>query len=253
MWKLFKDNPLTFKNAFFSADLPQFSPDNPPMNNITPAPFIAPRCRTPLTELYRDSHIVVVNKPAGLLSVPGKPPNHLDSAQSRLLAINPETRVVHRLDMSTSGLMVFALNADSHRALNRQFQDRIVSKEYIAEVWGKLTCPKGKIELPLRCDWPNRPRQMVDVDSGKPSLTLYETVDNPRAQFDRVLLKPVTGRSHQLRVHLAELGHPILGCEFYAHPQAQQASERLNLHATRLSFIHPLTGKPVTFTSEAPF
>ena len=94
---------------------------------------------------------------------------------------------------------------------------------------------------------------MVDVDSGKPSLTLYETVDNPRAQFDRVLLKPVTGRSHQLRVHLAELGHPILGCEFYAHPQAQQASERLNLHATRLSFIHPLTGRPLTFASEAPF
>ena len=192
-------------------------------------------------------------KPAGLLSVPGKPPNHLDSALSRLFDINPETRVIHRLDTFTPGLMIFALTANSQRALNRQFQDRTVSKEYIAEVWGKLAYPQGKIELPLRCDWPNRPRQMVDFESGKQSLTLYETVDNPRAQFDRVLLKPVTGRSPQLRVHLAKLGHPISGgCEFYAHPQAQQASERLKLHATRLSFIHPLTFEPEMFTSEAP-
>lgn len=165
-------------------------------------------------ELYRDNHIMV--KPACLLSVPGKPPNHLDSALSRPFAINPETRVIHRLDTFTSGLMIFALTANSQRALNRQFQDRTVSKEYIAEVWGKLAYP--------------------------------------RAQFDRVLLKPVTGRSHQLRVHLAKLGHPIPGgCEFYTHPQAQQASERLKLHATRLSFIHPLTCEPETFTSEAPF
>lgn len=223
------------------------------MNENTPVPFVVPHCQHPLTELYRDNHLVVVNKPAGLLSVPGKPPNDQDSAYSRLLAINPQTRVVHRLDMSTSGLMVFALSADSHRALSRQFQERTVSKEYIAEVWGKLACPEGKIELPLRCDWPNRPRQMVDFELGKPSLTLYQTQANPRVAFDRVLLKPVTGRSHQLRVHLAELGHPILGCEFYAHPQAQQASERLNLHATRLSFSHPLTGEPKTFTSEVPF
>lgn len=215
--------------------------------------FIVPRCLAPLAELYRDDQIVVVNKPAGLLSVPGKPPNHQDSALSRLMAVEAQTRVVHRLDMSTSGLMVFALDADSHRALNRQFQNRTVNKEYIAEVWGKLAHPEGKIELPLRCDWPNRPRQMVDFELGKPSLTLYETVANPRTEFDRVLLKPITGRSHQLRVHLAELGHPILGCEFYAHPRAQHASERLNLHATMLSFSHPLTNRPMTFTSETPF
>jgi len=223
------------------------------MNETITASFIVPHCVAPLVELYRDNHIVVVNKPAGLLSVPGKPPNDQDSAQSRLMAINPQTRVVHRLDMSTSGLMVFALHADSHRALNQQFQHRTVGKEYIADVWGRLAQQEGKIELPLRCDWPNRPRQMVDHELGKPSLTLYETVANPRAEFDRVLLKPVTGRSHQLRVHLAEIGHPILGCEFYAHAQAQQASERLHLHATRLSFSHPLTNKLMTFTSEAPF
>lgn len=223
------------------------------MNETITASFIVPLCVAPLVELYRDDQIVVVNKPAGLLSVPGKPPNHQDSALSRLMAVESQTRVVHRLDMSTSGLMVFALDANSHRALNQQFQNRTVNKEYIAEVWGKLTDPEGKIELPLRCDWPNRPRQMVDFELGKPSLTLYKTVANPRTEFDRVLLKPITGRSHQLRVHLAELGHPILGCEFYAHPQAQRASERLNLHATMLSFSHPLSDKPMTFTSEAPF
>lgn len=146
-------------------------PDNPPLNDITSATFVAPppRCQA-LTELYRDNHIVV--KPAGLLSVPGKPPNHLDRVLSRLFAINPETRVIHRLDTFTSGLMTFALTANSQRVLNRQFQDRTVSKEYIAKVWGKLAYPQGKIELPLRCDWPNRPRQMVDFESGKQSLTL---------------------------------------------------------------------------------
>ncbi|WP_422491101.1 pseudouridine synthase [Endozoicomonas sp. ALE010] len=215
--------------------------------------FIVPCCNEPLSELYRDECIVVVNKPAGLLSVPGKPPNHNDSALSRLRTINPQTRVVHRLDMSTSGLMVFGLDADSHRTLSRQFQDRTVAKEYIADVWGKLAQPEGKIELPLRCDWPNRPRQMVDHELGKPSLTHFQVIDNQRPAFDRVLLKPVTGRSHQLRVHLAELGHPILGCEFYAHPAARQASQRLNLHATRLGFTHPLTGEPMVFVSEAPF
>lgn len=217
------------------------------------ATFIVPLCKEPLTELYRDRSIVVVNKPAGLLSVPGKSPNHEDSALSRLQKINPETRVVHRLDMSTSGLMVFGLDADSHRALSRQFQDRTVAKEYMAEVWGKLAEPQGTIELPLRCDWPNRPRQMVDHELGKPSLTLFQAMNNRRPEFGRVRLKPITGRSHQLRVHLAELGHPILGCEFYAHPGAQQASKRLHLHATRLGFTHPVSGEAMTFESEAPF
>ncbi|USE37092.1 pseudouridine synthase [Endozoicomonas sp. SCSIO W0465] len=215
--------------------------------------FIVPFCNEPLTELYRDECIVVVNKPAGLLSVPGKPPNHEDSALSRLQKINPETRVVHRLDMSTSGLMVFALDADSHRALSRQFQNRTVTKAYIADVWGKLAEAEGKVELPLRCDWPNRPKQMVDHELGKPSLTFFQVIDNQKPTSDRVLLEPVTGRSHQLRVHLAELGHPILGCEFYAHFAAQQASQRLNLHATNLGFAHPITGAPMAFESEAPF
>ena len=215
--------------------------------------FIVPPCREELAELYRDDHIVVVNKPAGLLSVPGKPPNDRDSALGRLLQINPETRVVHRLDMSTSGLMVFGLTADSHRNLSRQFQDRIVSKGYIAEVWGIPQQARGEVNLPIRCDWPNRPRQMVDHEQGKPSQTLFTVIENHRKQFARVWLEPITGRSHQLRVHMAELGYPILGCEFYAHKDARAASNRLHLHASKLSFRHPEFGENMDFDCPAPF
>ncbi|MGI9276025.1 MAG: pseudouridine synthase, partial [Endozoicomonas sp.] len=196
--------------------------------------------------------LVVVDKPSGLLSVPGRPPNDRDSALGRLQKIEPETRVVHRLDMSTSGLMVFGLHADSHRALSRQFQDREVSKGYEAEVWGIPQNKEGEIDLPLRCDWPNRPRQMVDHELGKSALTKFTRIDN-QGDHGRVWLKPVTGRSHQLRVHLAELGHPILGCEFYAHPEAKSAADRLHLHASLLSFRHPQTLEVMSFNSPAPF
>ncbi|WP_299733444.1 pseudouridine synthase [uncultured Endozoicomonas sp.] len=215
--------------------------------------YIVPDCHEPLTELYRDDHIVVVNKPSGLLSVPGKPPNDRDSALSRLQKINPETRVVHRLDMSTSGLMVFALNIESHRALSIQFQNREVEKEYIADVWGTLASPEGSVDLPLRCDWPNRPKQMVDFELGKPSLTHFHFLESKSDDIHRVLLKPVTGRSHQLRVHMAEIGHPIIGCEFYAHPAARYASERLHLHASRLLVYHPSTLERMGFVAQVSF
>ncbi|KEQ17585.1 pseudouridine synthase [Endozoicomonas numazuensis] len=214
--------------------------------------FIVPPCQDPLTELYRDSDLVVVEKPAGLLSVPGRPPNDKDSAHARLLAIEPETRVVHRLDMSTSGLMVFGLNADSHRELSRQFQDREVEKGYIAEVWGMPEQASGEISLPLICDWPNRPRQMVDYEQGKKALTRYQLMAGD-SSHGKVWLEPVTGRSHQLRVHMAEIGHPILGCEFYAHNEARAASERLHLHASLLIFKHPTTGESMKFESQPPF
>ncbi|MET4692887.1 pseudouridine synthase [Endozoicomonas lisbonensis] len=225
---------------------------------------IVPPCHEELRELYRDDHLVVVDKPAGLLSVPGRHPANFDSALSRLQAINPESRVVHRLDMSTSGVMVFALQADSHRALSRQFQDRLVSKGYTAEVWGTPAEQSGSVNLPMRCDWPNRPKQMVDHEQGKPALTHYTCINTcintcsnqhqeASSQNSRVWLEPVTGRSHQLRVHMAELGHPILGCEFYAHPEAYEASARLNLHATRLTFTHPALKELMTFEVPAPF
>ena len=215
--------------------------------------FIVPLCREDLTELYRDDYVVVVDKPAGLLSVPGKPPNDRDSALGRLQQINPQTRVVHRLDMSTSGIMVFGLTADSHRHLSRQFQERKVRKGYVAEVWDIPGDSEGEIDLPLRCDWPNRPRQMVDHELGKPSRTRFTLMENHREQFARVWLEPITGRSHQLRVHLAELGHPIIGCEFYAHDEAKAASERLHLHASELCFQHPASGENLKFNSPAPF
>lgn len=214
--------------------------------------YIVPPCTEELIELYRDTQVVVVNKPTELLSVPGRPPNDSDSALGRLQKINSESRVVHRLDMSTSGLMVFALDADSHRNLSRQFQDRKVKKGYVAEVWGKPDNPEGEINLPLRCDWPNRPRQMVDHELGKPSLTKYQLMTSD-SNHGRVWLEPVTGRSHQLRVHMAELGHPILGCEFYAHDEARQESSRLHLHASYLEFSHPLSNEQMTFNSPAPF
>ncbi|WP_252177049.1 pseudouridine synthase [Endozoicomonas sp. 4G] len=214
--------------------------------------FIAPPCQEPLTELYRDDELVVVVKPAGLLSVPGRPPNDHDSAHARLLAIEPETRVVHRLDMSTSGLMVFGLNAASHRELSRQFQDREVKKGYIAEVWGTPEQASGDVCLPLICDWPNRPKQRVDHELGKKALTRYRLMMG-NGPHGRVWLEPVTGRSHQLRVHMAELGHPILGCEFYAHDKARAASERLHLHASLLIFKHPATGETMKFESQPPF
>ena len=220
---------------------------------------IVPTCHEALRELYRDDYLVVVDKPAGLLSVPGRHPANFDSALSRLQTINPESRVVHRLDMSTSGVMVFALQADSHRALSRQFQDRLVSKGYTAEVWGTPAEQSGSVNLPMRCDWPNRPRQMVDHDQGKPALTHFTCINvhshhqETSSKTCRVWLEPVTGRSHQLRIHMAELGHPILGCEFYAHPEAYEASTRLNLHATRLTFTHPVLQESMTFEVPAPF
>ena len=142
-------------------------------------------------EIYRDDDIVVVDKPNELLSVPGRPPNHEDSALGRLIKINPESRVVHRLDMATSGLMVFALTADSHRHLSRQFQDRQVEKRYMADVWGQIASSRGSVDLPLRCDWPNRPRQMVDHELGKPSLTHYQVIESVHTGCDRVLLTPM--------------------------------------------------------------
>lgn len=216
-------------------------------------PFIAPPCHEELVELYRDDHIVVVNKPSGLLSVPGKPPNDVDSALARLQKINPATEVVHRLDMSTSGVMVYALTKAAHRHLNMQFRERTVEKSYIADVWGELEFTAGTVDLPLRCDWPNRPLQMVCYEHGKHALTHFEQIDSPRPSISRVLLKPVTGRSHQLRVHMQQLGNPIIGCEFYAHDEAKAASNRLHLHAMMLSFDHPRTGERLVFECAPDF
>ncbi|OEF22987.1 bifunctional tRNA pseudouridine(32) synthase/23S rRNA pseudouridine(746) synthase RluA [Vibrio rumoiensis] len=194
----------------------------------------------PWTEIvYQDEHILVANKPAGLLSVPGRLEEHYDSIWSRLRENYPNIEVVHRLDMATSGLMLFALTKEAERHIKKQFQYRLTHKIYYARVWGNVEQEQGEVNLPLICDWPNRPRQKVCDEHGKASLTQYQVVAR-EAQTTVVRLLPITGRSHQLRVHMMAIGHPIVGDEFYATPEAfDYSSERLQLHSAELSFYHP--------------
>lgn len=218
------------------------------MNN----PHIAPHCAEPVRILYSDAQFLMVEKPSGLLSVPGRHPKNKDSMISRVQAQHPSAQVVHRLDMDTSGLMVVALNADSHRHLSQQFEHRQTQKTYIAQVYGTPTPQTGTIHAPIICDWPNRPKQKICDLTGKPATTHYDIIDTHNGHA-RLKLTPITGRSHQLRIHLAHIGHPILGCAFYAHEQALHASPRLMLHAHTLGFHHPKTGHYLCFESTVPF
>lgn len=205
-----------------------------------------------LTILYQDDDILVLDKPSGLLSVAGRLAIHKDSLQTRVQRVFPTSQVVHRLDMSTSGLMIMALNKASHRHLSRQFQDRKIEKRYLARVFGKPTTDYGSIDLPLICDWVNRPKQKVDCDVGKPSLTNWKVLQS-NDQFSLVELEPVTGRSHQLRVHMQSIGHPILGDKFYAHKDALCLSSRLDLHAAYIKFMHPVTNDFLEFSIDIEF
>ena len=206
----------------------------------------------PLPVLYQDEQLIVVDKPAGLLSVPGRLPQHKDSLALRLQAEFPDALTVHRLDMDTSGLMVFAHGPEIHRALSMAFERKQVAKRYEALVWGSPSQEEGQINLPLIKDWPNRPRHMVDFDNGKPSQTLWKVLAR-EDEVTRVSLTPVTGRTHQLRIHMAEIGHGILGDCWYGSPESMSARHRLCLHACELSFEHPATGETLVFKSSAPF
>ncbi len=207
--------------------------------------------------LYVDDTLLVADKPSGLLAVPGRGADKQDSLAARVQARYPDALIVHRLDMATSGLMVMARGQAAQRALSRAFAAREVRKRYLAVVSGRLQAPHddwGRIDLPLICDWPNRPRQIVDHANGKPSVTRWRVLEHDEAgSCTRVELEPVTGRSHQLRVHLSELGHPILGDPLYAPPDAQAMAPRLLLHARSLGFAHPLTGEQLRFEIPAPF
>jgi len=207
-----------------------------------------------LDVVHVDESLLVVNKPSGLLSVPGRGAGMDDCLSSRIQAIYPEALAVHRLDMETSGLMVLARNKEMHRSLSILFENRQVEKRYLAIVDGALAESSGEIDLPLIGDWPNRPLQKVDHDIGKPSLTRYRVLAYATdSDTSRVELEPHTGRSHQLRVHLMSLGHPILGDSLYASPALQAKAGRLLLHATYLAFMHPLSSEPLAFSSPAPF
>lgn len=205
----------------------------------------------PLKVIHVDDDILILDKPSGLLSVPGRPVEHQDCLQHRARAAFPTSLQVHRLDMDTSGVMVFAMNPKAQRHIGLQFERRKTDKTYQALVWGQ---PKdtGTVDLPLIVDWPNRPLQMVDHERGKPAQTDWQVIAR-EAEFSRVHLMPLTGRSHQLRVHMLAIGHPILGDRFYAKSAALAASERLCLHAENLEIHHPSDGRRVKFTAECPF
>ncbi|MCR9108411.1 RluA family pseudouridine synthase [Marivita sp. XM-24bin2] len=206
---------------------------------------------TPLDILHEDHEILVVNKPAGLLSVPGKGPELADCLITRLEAVYPQVLLVHRLDRDTSGVMVFGLTPHAQRHLGLQFEKRQTKKTYLARVAGRLEPKTGTVDLPLIVDWPNRPLQKVDHESGKPAVTDWRVMKASDTE-SRVKLFPQTGRSHQLRVHMLALGHPILGDPLYA-PETADEYSRMMLHAEELRLRHPDGGEGVKFRVAAPY
>lgn len=215
-----------------------------------PAPLL-PRSLQP-DVLYADADLLVADKPAGLLSVPGRGEDKQDCLISRLQTDYAGARVVHRLDQDTSGLLVVARHADSHRELSRQFQAREIGKRYIALVVGRPAENGGHITWPLRYDPPTRPRHIVDVENGQPCHSEWQLLERHES-YARVALIPHTGRSHQLRVHMQALGHPIVGDTLYAPAHACVAGGRLCLHAETLEFTHPLSRARLRFHRPAPF
>ncbi len=206
---------------------------------------------TPLDVLHFDHELLLVNKPSGLLSVPGKGAHLADCLLSRVQATFAEALLVHRLDRDTSGVMVFAMTAHAQRHLGLQFEKRQVKKVYMARVYGRVAEREGRVDLPLAVDWPNRPRQHVDHENGKQAVTDWKVL-RFEAGATRLRLMPLTGRSHQLRVHMKEIGHPILGDPLYAEGPAREAP-RLMLHAESLRLRHPDGGKGLTFKAKCPF
>jgi tRNA pseudouridine32 synthase/23S rRNA pseudouridine746 synthase len=196
----------------------------------------------------------MVSKPHLLLSIPGRHPLNKDCLITRLRLNYPSASMVHRLDLDTSGIMIIPLSKTAHSHISRQFQERQVHKTYHAVVFGLPLEDEGEISLPIAPDWSNRPLQIISEQRGKKALTRYKVISrDPANNRSRLLLKPLTGRTHQLRIHLAEIGHPILGCDMYAHPEALEMSERLMLHAHTLRFEHPITGAPFIAESALPF
>lgn len=206
------------------------------------------------TLIHADPFLLVANKPSGLLSVPGRGEEKQDCLIRRVQTEYPDALIVHRLDFDTSGLLVLARGKEMHRCLSIQFQDRQVDKRYVAVVEGQLEQPAGEVNLPLLVDWPNRPRHIVDFVNGKPSLTRYAVQSyHAETHCSRIDLVPETGRTHQLRVHMQALGHPILGDSLYADTAARAKANRLLLHAEYLSFTHPASGERLHFTCPADF
>jgi tRNA pseudouridine32 synthase / 23S rRNA pseudouridine746 synthase len=205
----------------------------------------------PLVILHHDHQVLLVDKPSGLLSVPGKGEDLTDCLIARVQRVFPDALLVHRLDRDTSGVMIFALTPHAQRHLGLQFENRQTKKTYVARVWGEMTGKTGTVDLPLIVDWPNRPLQMVDHENGRAAVTDWRVV-RVGGNETRVRLMPKTGRSHQLRVHMLALGHPILGDPFYATGPARD-HPRLMLHSETLQFRHPDGGQGMRITAPCPF
>ncbi|KQP15033.1 pseudouridine synthase [Pseudorhodoferax sp. Leaf267] len=210
-----------------------------------------------LRVLHADAALLVLDKPAGLLAVPGRGPDKQDALSTRVQQVYPDALIVHRLDMATSGLMLMARGPAAQRALSMAFESRQIAKRYEAVVHGCWALPAssdgwGLIDLPIRLDWPRRPLSIVDPVKGKPSRTRWRLL-HADADCSRLALEPITGRSHQLRLHLAAQGHAILGDALYAGEAVQQRAPRLLLHACALALAHPVHGAPMRFEHAAPF
>jgi tRNA pseudouridine32 synthase/23S rRNA pseudouridine746 synthase len=217
-------------------------------------PFIVPVCHEVLTVLYQDEHILLVNKPSGLLTLSGKHPLNKDSVHFRLVQDHPTALMLHRLDFGTSGILVVALNKAINAHITKQFQARTVEKTYTAILQGHLAEDSGTIEYPIAKDSDNFPLQKICYKTGKAAISNYEVVERLHApHVTRVRFKPVSGRTHQLRIHSREIGHPILGCDLYASDEAFSMAQRLMLHAATIVFDHPVTGERINFSSSCPF
>lgn len=209
---------------------------------------------TPIPICYQDEHFLVVDKPADLLTVPGRGPDKQDCLINRVIKDYPNSRIVHRLDMATSGLVLLAQSHAAQVEASKLFASREMNKCYIAVVDGEFKGGEGTIEEPLICDWDRRPLQKVDYENGKYARTDYQVMGyEPEENTSRVKLHPLTGRSHQLRVHMLSCGHPIIGDRFYASEQLQAKSSRMLLHAWTLSFLHPFTQEKLTVEAPLPF
>ena len=217
-------------------------------------PFIVSVCHEKIDILYQDSHLLLINKPDALLTLSGKHPLNKDSVHYRLVKEFPTATMIHRLDFGTSGILIVALNKDVNAHIGKQFQARNVVKTYTAILHGHLTADNGYIDIPIAKDKPNFPLQKICYETGKKALTHYQVIEHEQESFaTRVTFSPVTGRTHQLRIHSSEIGHPILGCDLYATDDAFFMAKRLMLHATSIEFDHPMTGKRIKGLSPCPF
>lgn len=215
------------------------------------APVYNPPLDPYLSLIYRDADLLVFDKPSGLLSVPGRHPALSDSLLTRVQKEFSRALIIHRLDKDTSGVVLMSLNRKAHAFIAAQFEGRTTSKTYIAEVWGRVSEIEGVVDLPLAIDPDNKPRHRVDSAGGKPAQTRWKVMSHAE-RTTRLQLFPLTGRTHQLRVHMKAIGHVIVGDEFYADGEALSFSDRLRLHAESLSFRHP-DGTDVTFAAPVPF